>query len=108
MILRFNNEAEFFVGWFSKSEGLKMAELKCLVFKNDDLEFLKKQYPGIYGLLGSKLADYDGSHQVWRSGSEDEYRELWNRFTYEIASATDSSGKVSDDGLRLRHMWDQA
>ena len=36
-----------------------MAELKCLVFKNDDLEFLKKQYPGIYGLLGSKLADYD-------------------------------------------------
>ena len=85
-----------------------MAELKCLVFKNDDLEFLKKRYPGIYGLLGSKLADYDGKHQVWRSSSEDEYQELWNRFTYEIANATDSSGKVSDDGLRLRHMWDQA
>ena len=46
-----------------------MAELKCLVFKNDDLDFLKKQYPGIYGILGPKLADYDGSQQVWRSGS---------------------------------------
>ena len=85
-----------------------MAELKCLVFKNGDLDFLKKQYPGIYGILGPKLADYDGSQQVWRSGSEDEYQELWNRFTYEIANATDSTGKISEDGLRLRHMWDQA
>lgn len=85
-----------------------MAELKCLVFKNDDLDFLKKQYPGIYGILRSKLADYDGNHQVWRNGSENEYQELWNRFTYEIANATDSSGKTNDAGLRLRHMWDQA
>lgn len=85
-----------------------MSELRCLVFNNNDLEFLKEQYPGIYSILKLKLAEYDGDHQAWRSTSEDEYQELWNRFTYEIANATDSSGKINETGLRLRHMWDQA
>ncbi|KRM52009.1 hypothetical protein [Ligilactobacillus araffinosus] len=85
-----------------------MSELRCLVFNNNDLEFLKKQYPGIYSVLKLKLAEHDGKHQVWRSDSEEEYQELWNRFTYETANATDSSGKINEAGLRLRHMWDQA
>lgn len=81
--------------------------MKSLVFKINDLEFLKNKYPGIYSLLDQKLVNDDETHKIWHDCSEDEYQELRNRFSFEIANATDSSGKVNSDGLRLQTIWNQ-
>ncbi|WP_290033937.1 hypothetical protein [Ligilactobacillus cholophilus] len=78
-----------------------------LIISNDDIEFLKSDFSGIYSLLSPRLSSYSKNSQVAYFENENDFQELWNRFSFEISNAVDQNGELSSSGKRLQKIWNE-